>query len=76
MRDHYGRLSFTPRLPAELTRLTFRLSFRGRRLMVAVERDRAIYSLLEDAPLEITDHADNVSLTSGTQVIRSIRQAC
>src|SRR5436309_6541329 len=32
LRDHDGRLSFKPRLPAELTRLAFGLSFRGRRL--------------------------------------------
>ncbi len=30
MRDHGGQLSFSPRLPAALTRLQFRLMFRGR----------------------------------------------
>ena len=29
MRDHGGELSFSPRLPAALTRLSFRLMFRG-----------------------------------------------
>ena len=32
MRDHDGKLTFAPRLPARLTRLAFRLVFRGRQL--------------------------------------------
>ena len=36
MRDHDGVLSFTPRLPQALSRLAFRLCFRGRRLLVEV----------------------------------------
>ena len=30
MRDHFGKLTFRPRLPDALTRLQFRLMFRGR----------------------------------------------
>ena len=36
MRDHGGELSFRPRLPAALTRLAFRVTFRGRCLRVDV----------------------------------------
>ncbi len=36
MRDHDGILSFAPRLPQALTRLTFRLCVRGQRLLVEV----------------------------------------
>src|SRR4029077_15512367 len=36
MRDYDGRLSFKPRLPPRLERLTFRLVFRGHRLTVEV----------------------------------------
>ena len=36
MRDHGDTLTFAPRLPARLTRLSFRLIYRGRRLRVTV----------------------------------------
>src|SRR5262249_9846347 len=47
MRDHGGKLSFAPRLPARLERLAFRIRFRGRRLKVEVARDAAAYTLVE-----------------------------
>jgi alpha,alpha-trehalose phosphorylase len=56
MRDHDGVLSFKPRLPPALTRLAFRLCFRGRRLHVEIDRETATYSLLQGPPLEITHH--------------------
>ena len=58
MRDHDGVLSFAPRLPQALTRLRFRLSFRGRRLLVEVKRRQATYSLLTGAALEIAHHGE------------------
>ena len=36
MRDYDGQLSFAPRLPPPLTRLAFRICWRGRRLLVEV----------------------------------------
>ena len=41
MRDHGGELSFSPRLPGALTRLRFRLMFRGRSLLVDVSHEQA-----------------------------------
>jgi len=38
MRDHGSMLEFSPRLPAQLTRMSFRMMFRGRRLCVTVGR--------------------------------------
>jgi alpha,alpha-trehalose phosphorylase len=58
MRDHGGVLSFKPRLPEALTRLAFRLCFRGRRLHVEIERGTATYSLLDGPPLEIVHHGE------------------
>ena len=43
MRDHGGKLSFAPRLPARLERLAFRLVFRGSRLKVEVTQEQATY---------------------------------
>ena len=59
MRDHDGELTFAPRLPERLSRLAFRLCFRGRRLKVEVEPEQARYTLLEGAPLEIAHHGDS-----------------
>jgi len=54
MRDHDGVLSFKPRLPEALTRLAFRLCFRGRRLRVEIAHGQATYSLMGGPPLEIS----------------------
>ena len=63
MRDHNGRLSFAPRLPARLERLVFRLLFRGRRLTVEVTKGETIYAL-DGNPLEIGHHGKTVELSS------------
>ncbi len=62
MRDHNGILSFAPRLPQALTRLTFRLCFRGRRLLVEVGPEQAAYSLLQGASLEIVHHGEKTTV--------------
>ena len=51
MRDHDATLSFTPLLPEGLTRLSFGLCFRDRRLKVEVKHHQARYSLLAGPPL-------------------------
>jgi alpha,alpha-trehalose phosphorylase len=63
LRDHSGTLSFAPRLPPPLTGLTFRLSFRGRRLKVDVSLERATYSLLQGHSLQIAHHGDEVRIS-------------
>ena len=75
LRDHDGELSFAPRLPGALTRLAFRLSFRGRRLLVEVDHRRARYSLLEGAPLQITHHGEAVTVPSDGGLTRAIPAA-
>jgi alpha,alpha-trehalose phosphorylase len=72
MRDHDGRLSFAPRLPPALTRLRFRLTFQGRRLLVDVGKERAIYSLLDGSPLEIVHHGDATTLYGEQPLTRPI----
>ena len=65
MRDHGKTLAFAPRLPAPLTRLRFRLLYRGRRLSVEVGPDRARYELLSGEPLELLHHGEAVTVTAG-----------
>jgi alpha,alpha-trehalose phosphorylase len=60
LRDHSGRLSFAPRLPPPLTRLSFRLGFRHRRLMVEIAADEAVYTLVSGRALEIVHHGQTV----------------
>jgi alpha,alpha-trehalose phosphorylase len=72
MRDHDGTLSFIPRLPDALTRLTFRLMFRGRRLVVEVTHEQASYTLVTGAPIEITHHGEAATIESEQPVVRPI----
>ncbi len=53
MRDHGGELSFAPRLPERLTRLSFGITFRGRRLRVEARDTKVSYTLLQGDPLDI-----------------------
>jgi alpha,alpha-trehalose phosphorylase len=53
MRAGRGRISFVPRLPGGITRLSFRLRYRGRRLTVTVTGDQATYELRDGPPLSV-----------------------
>jgi alpha,alpha-trehalose phosphorylase len=64
MRDHGDTLSFAPRLPPQLTRLSFGLLYRGRRLRVEVDADQARYELLEGEDLEIVHHGKRLTVTA------------
>jgi alpha,alpha-trehalose phosphorylase len=60
MRDHDGQLSFAPRLPPVLTRMSFRLRYRGSCLHVEVLPDTATYRIMDGEPLEFTHHGEAV----------------
>jgi alpha,alpha-trehalose phosphorylase len=75
MRDHDGILSFAPRLPQALTRLTFRLCVRGRRLLVEVGQKQAAYSLLQGSSLEILHHGKRATVHAGRALTRRIPSA-
>jgi alpha,alpha-trehalose phosphorylase len=62
MRDYGEQLSFSPRLPAALTRLKFRVMCRGRSLRVEVDHRHARYSLVDGTPLEIRHHGDRATV--------------
>jgi alpha,alpha-trehalose phosphorylase len=64
LRDHGGMLRFRPRLPPALQRVSFRLAFRGRRLLVEVEASQARYTLREGEPLEIEHDGEPLTLTT------------
>jgi alpha,alpha-trehalose phosphorylase len=66
MRDDAETLRFAPRLPSRVTRLAFRLLYRGRRLRVEVRSDAARYELLAGDPLELVHHGEPFELAPGS----------
>jgi alpha,alpha-trehalose phosphorylase len=70
LRDHGDTLAFAPRLTAPLTRLCFRLMYRGRRLSVEIGTDQARYELLAGEPLELLHHGEPVTVAHGEPQIR------
>jgi alpha,alpha-trehalose phosphorylase len=65
-------IRFAPRLPDALSRIAFRLMFRGRRLRVEVRRGAATYTLAGGKPLEILHHDKPFTLTAQAPVTRPI----
>jgi alpha,alpha-trehalose phosphorylase len=66
MRDHGDTLHFAPRLPARLTRMSFRLLYRDRRLCVTVSPSDAHYELLDGEALALRHHGEDFTLQPGT----------
>lgn len=62
MRAKGGKVSFAPRLPGGISRLAFRLRYRGRRLKVTATADDATYERLNGPPLVITHHGEELRL--------------
>ncbi len=72
LRDHGGRLCFAPRLPAQLSRIAFRLAVRGRGLRVEITPRVATYSLLEGDPLTLAHHGEELTVGVGHPVERAV----
>jgi alpha,alpha-trehalose phosphorylase len=72
MRDHDGRLTFAPRLPARLQRLAFRLVYRGSRLRGEIGKTQATYTLLAGDPLETSHHGTPITVADGVPVTMEI----
>jgi alpha,alpha-trehalose phosphorylase len=75
MRDHGETLAFAPRLPIRLTRLSFRLIYRGRRLRVTVAGGEARYELIEGEPLDLLHDGEPVTVTFGAVQRRALSPA-
>jgi alpha,alpha-trehalose phosphorylase len=72
MRDHWGKLSFAPRLPQQLNRLRFRLAFRERVVEVEATASEVTYSLRQGEPLVIGHHGEEVALQPETPTTKQI----
>jgi alpha,alpha-trehalose phosphorylase len=69
MRDHNGELTFAPRLPEVITRLRFRVVYRGRKLTVTVTPTQATYRLGDGEPLDIRHHGRQVTVDHSDLVL-------
>ncbi len=67
-------LGFAPKLPPGITRLVFRLFFRGRLLRVEIEGDTARYSLLDGEPLELRHYEQACTVRADAPVEQQIPQ--
>jgi alpha,alpha-trehalose phosphorylase len=75
MRDHGETLAFAPRLPSRLSRLGFRLLYRGRRLRVQIANDSARYELTAGEPLELLHHGERLTVAVGEPQKRPVPPA-
>jgi alpha,alpha-trehalose phosphorylase len=75
MRDHGETLHFAPRLPARLTRMSFRLLYRDRRLCVTVDHSDTHYELLAGKALALRHHGRNFTLRPGAPQVLAVPPA-
>ncbi|MEV4459677.1 glycosyl hydrolase family 65 protein [Microbispora sp. NPDC049633] len=71
MRAREGRVRFAPRLPSGITRLAFRVRYRGRLLRVDVTSDGTTYRLLHGTPITLTHHGEELTLGAQPQSRRN-----
>jgi alpha,alpha-trehalose phosphorylase len=72
VRDYHAYLSFHPRLPAELERIAFPVTWRGCRMHVEVTRGRVAFSMKEGDPIEFTIWGEQVKLEPGQTLTRPL----
>jgi len=76
MRDHNDKLSFAPRLPSRITRMAFRVAFRGRCVRVEVRPNEARYELLgQGDTLGLLHHGEPFDLEPGRPQTLSVPRA-
>jgi alpha,alpha-trehalose phosphorylase len=70
LRDHGGRLSFAPRLPEAISRLSFAVRWRGCKVRLVITGDRACYTVEDgaDAELRFSHHGSPVTVAAGQTV--------
>ncbi len=67
-------LRFAPRLPPALSRISFGLTWQGRRLRVEIRGDEAEYRLVDGPPMRLHHHGEPVAL-SGEPVVVTVPPA-
>jgi len=72
MRDHADVLQFDPQLPEVLTRLAFRLRWRGVNLRVVVTHTQAEYSVADGTAVDIEHEGERLTVKPHETVVRPI----
>jgi len=72
MRDRNGELSFRPRLPERMSRLSFKVQLRGATLEVDITAAGATYRLESGDELTIVHHGESLLLRPDTPVSRPL----
>lgn len=72
MRQSRGQLLFNPHLPARWQQLAFSMTFRGRRLAVALSAEALHLTLLSGDPLIVSVGGAPVELQSGVETVVTI----
>lgn len=62
MRAGGGQLRFAPRLPGGISRLAFRMRYRGSRIKVTVTSDSAAYELMDGPGIKLWHHGELFTL--------------
>jgi alpha,alpha-trehalose phosphorylase len=75
MRDHDRTLTFAPRLPSGLSRIAFRMCYRGSRFAVDIRPDNATYRLIAGTVVHTAHHGEPIKITLDEPVTRSIPPA-
>jgi alpha,alpha-trehalose phosphorylase len=65
-------LALAPRLPGALTRIAFRLRWRGRCLVVEITPDQAVYRLVYGEDLELRHHGELITVPRDGSTVRPI----
>ncbi len=72
LRHEDGEITFTPRLPGGLARITFNVLAQGRHLVVEVTRTAAKYTLKDGEPFTITHHGEELTVSTDKPAERPI----
>ena len=72
VRSRPDGLHFKPQLPAQLPRLSFRLSYRGRVLQFTADQQQACYQLISGEPLTLFHYGQALALSASETVNRAI----
>lgn len=72
LRNDGGGLAFRPRLPAQLQRLAFSVTWRGARVQVDIGREEASYTLVAGDELALRHWEEELSLEAGDVAARPI----
>jgi alpha,alpha-trehalose phosphorylase len=69
MRDHFGELTFDPRLPADWPELSFPLHWHGTRLQVTIRREQMTVRADDGEPLVFSVRGDAYAIGPGEEVV-------